>query len=144
MAGLPLLALVLGIVTAVGGAYMMGILLRTGRAEVEASSSHLSSAVVFTHMSVAGLGLVVLAVYMANSDEVIAWAALAVLVLAALIGGAMFLTWTRDRHGDPQVVVENKRRLAEQQIPSAVVHSHGALALATLVCVLLVALGAAV
>jgi hypothetical protein len=142
--GLALLALALGIVTAVGGAYMMGILLRTGRPEAPALTTHLHSTTVFAHMTVAGLGLVTLIVYIAYGDEGMAWGTLVVLAVAALIGGAMFLVWTRDRHGDPDVVAHNKRRLVEQQLPSAAVHTHGALAFATLICVLLLALGVGV
>ena len=54
----------------------------------------------------------------------------------------MGLRWLLDHHGRKAKVEANKLHLVEQQIPSAAVHTHGALAFLTIVMVLITALRA--
>jgi hypothetical protein len=135
---MPLAVLGFWIATGLGGLYMLGFTLSHGRDRTGASRTHLSSTVVFSHMSFAVAGLAVWIGYMATRDQPWAWASLIVLVVVALLGGAMFVRWTLDRHGPG--AEKRKAELAEQQIPSAAVHMHGFLAFVTIVLTLLAAL----
>ena len=138
---MELAALGFWIATAVGGLYMAGIILRTGRTESPARSSNLPSAAVFGHglLALAGLGL--WAVHMRADEAATAWATVAILVLVVGGGGFMFLRWHKDRKEAPDVPLD-QQPLAEQQIPSFVVHLHGALAAVTILFVVLTAIQA--
>lgn len=134
------MALTFWLLTAVGGFYMMSVAARTGNTHSGATESRLPSTVIFSHMALAMTGLVIWALYMGYNDDALAWAALATLVVVAILGTFMFVRWQRDRMGTAEEVAERKERLAEQQIPSFVVHFHGAAAFVTIVLVLLAAL----
>jgi hypothetical protein len=137
---MDLMALTFWLLTAVGGFYMMGITTRSGNTRSGATESHLPSVVVFSHMALAMAGLGVWALYMGYNDDGLAWGALGTLLVVAALGTFMFLRWTKDRRGSEAEVAARRERLAEQQIPSAVVHIHGAAAFVTIVLVLLAAL----
>jgi hypothetical protein len=142
---MELAALGFWIATAVGGLYMLGVTLRTGRRKDAATGigetleSRLPSGVVFAHGSLALGGLALWAVHMIVDESATAWSAVVVLVLVAAGGTFMFVRWQADRIGDPEEVAAKRAQLAEQQIPSLVVHMHGALALLTFLAVLYVA-----
>jgi hypothetical protein len=139
---MELAALIFFIATAIGGLYMMGVTLRTGSQPEGADrplETHLPSLVVFGHGALAVGALALWAVHMAVNEAVTAWATVGVLVLVAGGGTFMFLRWHKDRRGTPEEVATREERLAEQQIPSPVVHLHGALALCTFLAVLYVA-----
>jgi hypothetical protein len=136
---MELAALGFWIATAMGGLYMMGITLRPGISESAATESHLPPLVVFGHASLAMMGLALWAVHMVVDEPWTAWLTVATLVLVLGGGTLMFLIWMKDRHGGNLETVEGQPRLAEQQIPSPVVHLHGALAAVTVVLVVLVA-----
>jgi hypothetical protein len=133
--------LVVWVVTMLGGLFMAGVLTREGRGGPAASGSLIPSSLVFTHGLVAVGGAVVWIFFMSAGDQVLAWAAVVVLVVAALLGVMMFVRWLQGRAGSTAEVEQNKVRLAEQQIPSFVVHGHGLLAAVTVLLALLVALG---
>lgn len=139
---MELVALTLWIATAVGGLYMLGITLRSGSrpdGTAQVMESNLPPLVVFGHASLALGGLLLWAVHMAIDEAATAWTSLAILLLVAGGGSLMFLQWRKDRQGTPEEVQARVDRLAEQQIPSPVVHMHGALALLTILAVLYVA-----
>ncbi len=137
---MELAALGFWIATAIGGLYMMGITLRPGRDDSAAIESHLPSALVFGHGSLAVLGLALWSVHMVMDEAVTAWLTVATLVLVLGGGTLMFLKWMKDREGGGPEMIDGVPRLAEQQIPSAVVHLHGFLAFVTIVLTLLAAL----
>jgi hypothetical protein len=136
---MELAALGFWIATATGGLYMMGITLRPGRDDSAAIESHLSPALVFGHGSLATMGLALWAVHMMMDEAVTAWLTVATLVLVLGGGTLMFLRWMKDRMGGGPEEIDGVPRLAEQQIPSTVVHLHGALAAVTVVLVVVVA-----
>ena len=140
---MDIVALALWIMTAVGGLYMAGIALYGRRNEAGQTTSNLPSAAIFGHGFLALAGLAAFAVFMGMGGDIFGWSIVGLLVLVFLGGAAMFLVWTKDRHGAPAKVAANKERLSEQQIPSAVVHLHGALAALTMVAVVLTVLGVA-
>jgi uncharacterized membrane-anchored protein len=129
-----LAALVLWIMTAVGGAYMAAVLLRTGNRASSAVASHLPSGLVFGHGFLALAGLAAWAVYMDTNTDAFGWGLVILLVLVAGGGSVMFLRWHRDRKQHAG------ERLAEQQIPSGIVHLHGGLAALTIVAVVVAVL----
>jgi manganese efflux pump family protein len=142
---MELAALTFWIATVAGGLYMMGVTLRSGSKQDPATGvgdtleSRLPAGVVFGHGSLALAGLALWAVHMSVDERATAWSAVVLLVLVAAGGGFMFMRWQADRRGDPEEVAAKKARLAEQQIPSLVVHLHGAFALLTFLAVLYVA-----
>ena len=138
---MDLFVLIFWLLTAVGGFYMFGVTVRSDNTSSGATESHLPSVVVFSHMALALAGLAVWAWYMSADDEAIAWGALATLLVVASLGTFMFVRWQKDRRGDEAAVARRREELAEQQIPSAVVHMHGAFAAMTILLVLLSALG---
>jgi hypothetical protein len=86
---------------------------------------------VFGHFLLAAAGLVLWIVYLVLGTEILPWVAFALLVVVAVGGDVLFLRWWRSRGEDT----------AESRFPRPVVYSHGLFAVATLVLVLLVALG---
>jgi hypothetical protein len=136
---MELAALGFWIATAIGGVYMLGVTMRPGRNESGATESHLPPLLVFGHGSLALLGLALWMVHMVMDEAVTAWLTVATLVLVLGGGTLMFVQWMKDRLGGGPETVDGEPRLAEQQIPSPVVHLHGALAAVTVVLVVLVA-----
>lgn len=134
-------ALVFGLITILGGVYMAGVLMRVGRPFSGATTTRLSPAVVFSHGTVAVIGVGVWMVYMSYQDKGLAWASIGLLVVAVLIGTVMFLQWLKGKHGPVKETGGDRHRLAEQQISSVVVHGHGLLAAVTILFAVLVALG---
>jgi hypothetical protein len=135
---MQLAALGFWIATAMGGLYMFGLLFRSGNTNNEAQDSHLPTFAVFTHGFLALLGLAGWATYMISRQTPLGWTVFGIILLVAAGGGLLFLRWTIDRH---RMSDRNRDLLAEQQIPSPVVHLHGALATVTIAAVLLTMLG---
>ena len=138
---MDLFVLIFWLLTAVGGFYMFGVTTRSGNTRSGATESNLPSVVVFSHMALALAGLAVWGWYMNAEDAAIAWGALATLLVVAALGTFMFVRWQKDRRGTEAEVARRREVLAEQQIPSPVVHMHGAFAAVTILLVLLSALG---
>src|SRR4051812_17905320 len=147
-------ALVTWVITAGFGFYMLTTWVRAGGVRQTAgATSNFQPPVVFGHFLLAAAGLVVWIIYLVVDKDVLAWVAFADLVVVAGIGDLLVLRWLRDRRGgnapsgDPASVPGAPTRthvgtaLAEQEIPFAVVATHGVFAVATVVLVLLVALG---
>jgi len=130
------------IATGMLGFYMFGITLRMNSSAETANDSHLPSTVVFTHASLAIVGLAVLLAYISVGGPELAWTTFGVVLVVAALGSYMGFRWLLDRHGRKAKVAANKLHLVEQQIPSAAVHTHGALAILTVIMVLITALKA--
>jgi hypothetical protein len=134
-------ALVTWLVTAVLGFTMLGMWvsrggLRTANAGTGASSSptvpsRFAAPMVFGHFLLAAAGLVVWIVYLVVENESLPWVAFGLLVVVAVLGDVLFLRWWRSKGEDT----------AESRFPRPVVYTHGLFAVATVVLVLLVALG---
>lgn len=137
---MDLAALIFWLLTAAGGAYMMGISMRSGARTSTADESHLPAPVVFSHAGLALLGLAVWGVYMASEEDALTWVALVTLLVVAALGGALVHRWLKTRRGN-RATAELEEHVAEQQIPTAVVVMHGVGALVTILLVLLTALG---
>src|SRR6478735_9034754 len=138
-------ALVTWLVTAGVGAFMVGRWLsRGGLRPSGTTGTHFPPARVFTHLGLAVAGLVVWVAYLLTDNPILAWVAVADLVLVAVLGGLLVRRWAAD--GRAAMAGERPSGkaptdLAEQHIPRLPVVLHGVFAVSTLVLVLLTALG---
>ncbi|MEU1550315.1 hypothetical protein [Nocardia sp. NPDC005745] len=130
-------SLILWLLTAVGGFVLLGTWIARGGAR-QPNSSHLPAPVVFGHFLLAVAGLIVWIAYLALDDDALAWVAFVLLIPVALLGFAMLLRWLPVYRA--RTIAETPEP-AERHFPVAVVGGHGVFAVATVVLVLLTALG---
>lgn len=128
-------ALICWILAAAGGFVMLGKWIADGGAKPD-SATRLPSPVVFAHFLLAVVGLVLWIIYMAIDTTALAWVSFALLVVIALAGFAMIARWIPVYQGAAGTV-----DAPEKGFPIGVVGAHGVFAVATLVTVLLAAIG---
>lgn len=139
-------ALVLWVITALGGFGLLGIWLRSGgMAQSSQPGRRIRPPLIFGHMLLAAVGLILWIIYVAADSKGIAWAAFVLLLIVAALGFGMFALWLQRRSaggtsGGALAPAEGAEP-AEQHFPVVIVGAHGALAATTLVLVLLAALG---
>ncbi|GAA4487064.1 hypothetical protein GCM10023094_44820 [Rhodococcus olei] len=138
-------ALVLWILAAGGGSVLLATWIAKGGAR-QPTTSRLSPGLVFGHFALAGAGLIVWIIYLVTDTTALAWVAFAALVVVAVLGLTMFIRWIPSyRAGSatrPGSVKEpGTEAPPEKHFPVAVVAGHGVFAVATVVLVLLAALG---
>jgi len=140
-------ALVLWVLTAGGGFVMLGLWLKNGgMAQSDQPGDRIRSARILSHFALAAIGLVVWIVYVAADEDALAWIALALLVVVALLGFSMLFIWLRQRKTEPAAPAApagapGETVPAERSFPVPIVAGHGVLAATTLVLVLLTAAG---
>jgi hypothetical protein len=133
-------ALVAWIVTALGGFVLLGRWISGGGLRQQQSrTARFPAPLVFGHFLLAAAGLVVWIVYVAADKSGLAWTAFGLLVAVALLGFTMFARWIPVYRTTPTTVDETTP--AERHLPVPVVAAHGLVAAATLLLVLLAALG---
>ena len=125
-------ALVTWVLTAAGGFVMLGTWLARGGAR-RPRSSRFPPALVFGHFAFAAVGLIVWIAVLITGSQGLAWAALVLVVLAAVLGLGLFARWVPVRRGEGH-------ESPERHFPLPVVVGHGVFAVATVVLVLLTAL----
>ena len=138
-------ALIAWVLTAGGGFILLGIWLsRGGLRQARERGSRIRPPLIFGHFLLAATGLVLWLIYLWKDSDALAWIALVLLAIVAVLGWIMFGIWLRrrqlERHGvaqesDPEEGV----RPAEQHFPVAIVALHGVAAVTTVVLVLLAA-----
>ncbi|HJP75563.1 MAG TPA: hypothetical protein VJ914_14935 [Pseudonocardiaceae bacterium] len=142
-------ALIAWVVAAGGGFVLLGTWIAKGGLRAP-RTSHFPPAVIFGHFALAAAGLVVWIVYLVLDSALLAWIALGLLVLVAVLGFTMFLRWIPSYQarrtvaagaGGPGAATTAETAPAEQHFPVVVVGAHGLFAVATVVLVLLSALG---
>lgn len=143
-------ALVAWVVTALGGFVLLGTWIqRGGLRQQRSGTSRLPAPLVFSHFLLAATGLVVWIIYVISDTDALAWVAVALLVVIAVLGFTMFARWLPVKRGAaPTRRATNLEAIdadhdvpAENHLPVPVVAAHGILAVATVVLVLLAALG---
>ncbi|MYS88822.1 MULTISPECIES: hypothetical protein [Streptomyces] len=143
-------ALIAWVVTALGGFYLLGTWIqRGGIRQQQSGTSRLPAPVIFGHFALAAIGLVVWIIYVAADKDALAWTAFGLLLPVALLGFTMLARWipvyqSRSRaQATPAATAPGTDGTvpAERHFPLPVVVAHGLLAVATLVLVLLTALG---
>jgi hypothetical protein len=132
-------ALITWVLAAGGGFVLLSIwLARGGVREQRDAGNRIRTPQIMSHFLLAAAGLVLWIVYLVDGATALAWIAFAALLVVALLGFAMVAVWLRRRSGGGATAPGAP---AEQHFPLPVVGLHGALAAATLVLVLLTALG---
>ena len=155
-------ALILWILTAGGGFFLLGTWLAKGGARPGGPGSHFPQPLIFGHFLLAAVGLVLWIAYVATDSEGTGWVAFALLALVALLGFTMFARWiptyrgmrspaapgpaTATAGGGTSSVATAQATTtfagpAERHFPLPVVVGHGLLAATTLVLVLLTLAG---
>jgi Tfp pilus assembly protein PilN len=131
-------ALVVWIVTALGGFYLLGTWISKG-GHRRPSSSRFPPALIFGHFALAAIGLVLWIVYVATDSDALAWIAFIVILVVAVLGFTMLARWIPTYQSRTTAAVEGAP--AERHFPVAVVGAHGVLAATTVVLVLLTVIG---
>lgn len=131
-------ALIVWVITALGGFVLLGRWVqRGGLRQQQAGGPGLPTPVVFSHFLLAAAGLVVWIIYVVVDKAALAWIAFALLILIALLGFTLLARWVQAVRGPATAGLES----AERSMPVPVIAAHGLVAVATLVLVLLSALG---
>lgn len=141
------IALITWILTAGGGFVMLAIWIRRGgMRQGREGGRRIRPPLILSHFALAAAGLVVWIIYLVTDSDALTWVALVMLAVVAVLGFSMFGIWSAQRHpatatAGPGAAPAGPREPAEQHFPIAVVTLHGLLAVATVVLVLLTALG---
>ncbi|RJL34195.1 hypothetical protein [Bailinhaonella thermotolerans] len=122
--------LVLWILTACAGLYLLSVWLRNGGLR-QTKVTRFPKVLIFTHPALAVAGLALWVAFLAGGGRAYAWAAFAALVVTAMLGFTMLTRWLMGggRHA----------RGAEQHFPVVAVVLHGLTGVSTFVLTLLTA-----
>jgi hypothetical protein len=134
-------ALVTWIITAGGGFVLLSIWFARGGMRQEGDGGNrIRPPLILSHFLLAAAGLVIWIIYLAADKDWLAWVAFGVLVVVALLGWTMFFIWLQRRQARATAVEGSVVGApAEQHFPVPIVALHGALAVTTVVLVLLAA-----
>jgi flagellar basal body-associated protein FliL len=132
-------ALILWIVTALGGFYLLVTWLRRGgMQQADSPGRRIRPPLILGHFGLAATGLVLWIIYVASDSDALAWIAFVLLLVVALLGFTMLAAWLAQRGG---AAAAETADAAERNFPQAVVGLHGVLAATTLVLVFLATIG---
>jgi hypothetical protein len=95
---------------------------------------------IISHFLLAAIGLAIWIAYVATDNDTLAWVAFVILAVVALLGWTMFAIWYQRRSRGAVTEAVDPSTPAEQHFPVPVIAVHGALAVTTVVLVLLTAL----
>jgi hypothetical protein len=140
-------ALILWVITALGGFGLLAIWLqRGGVQQADQPGRRIRPQLIFTHLALAATGLVLWIVYLAIDKRGLAWVAFGILLVVASLGFGMLALWLQRRQASPALAgggassTAEDTTPAEQHFPVPLVAVHGLVAATTLVLVLLAAL----
>jgi hypothetical protein len=131
-------ALITWILAALMGGYLLATWIANGGLRPRAGErpSRFAPQLILGHGGLAAIGLAIWIVYLVRSTSVLAWAALADLVLVAALGATMFGLWLRTARGRTRGRhAAVPRHAAEDHFPPPAVLAHGLFAVATVVLV---------
>ena len=132
-------ALILWVVTALGGFYLLVTWLRHGgMQQADRPGRRIRPPLILGHFALAATGLVLWIIYVASDSDALAWIAFVLLLVVALLGFTMLTAWLAQRGG---AAAAETADAAERNFPQAVVGLHGVLAATTLVLVFLATIG---
>lgn len=141
---MAIVALITWVITAAFGFVLLGTWIAKGGLRRTAGvTSTFTAPLVFGHFLLAAAGLVLWIVYLLLDKDILAWVAFAALVVVAGLGDVMLLRWVKVRRPATSSVgaASAAGAVAERHFPTWVVVAHGVFAVATVVLVLLTALG---
>jgi hypothetical protein len=135
-------ALIAWVATAGAGFVMLAIwLARGGMQQGREPGTRIRPALILGHFLLAATGLVLWIVYIVSDSDALAWVALALLAIVAVLGFAMFAIWLQRRQRGAVREAVDPGAPAEQHFPVPIVALHGLLAVATVALVFLTAIG---
>jgi hypothetical protein len=143
MASMTIAALITWLLAALMGGYLLATWIANGglRRRGGAQPSRFAPQLILGHGGLAAVGLVIWVVYLVAATSVLAWAALADLVLVAVLGATMFGLWLKTGHGRSRGRHASvPRHAAEDHFPPPAVLTHGLFAVTTVGLVLVTAL----
>src|SRR5947208_12459327 len=95
-------ALIVWVITALGGFGLLGIWLqRGGIKQGDQPGRRIRPPLIFTHMLLAATGLVLWIIYLASDSKGFAWVAFALLLVVASLGFGMLALWLQRRQATP-------------------------------------------
>ena len=85
-----------------GGFVLLAIWLsRGGMQQGREPGSRIRPPLILSHFLLAAIGLVIWIIYIATGSDALAWVALAILAVVALLGSTMFAIWFQRRSAAP-------------------------------------------
>ena len=135
-------ALILWVLTALGGFYLLATWLRHGgMQQADRPGRRIKPPLILGHFALASTGLVLWIVYVAADSDALAWIAFVILAVVAILGFTMFAIWYQRRQGITAAgEAQPMGAPAEQRFPVAIVGLHGLLAVITVVLVFIAAI----
>jgi manganese efflux pump family protein len=135
-------ALIAWVATAGGGFVLLAIwLARGGMRQGREPGTRIRPALILSHFLLAATGLLLWIIYLVTDSDALAWIALVLLAIVAILGWTMFAIWYQRRQRGRVAETVDPGTPAEQHFPVLVVALHGVLAVTTVVLVFLTAIG---
>jgi len=135
-------ALITWVLTAGGGFVLLAIwFARGGMRQGREPGARIRPALILSHFLLAATGLLIWIIFLASDSDALAWIALVLLAIVAILGWTMFAIWYQRRQRGRVAEAVDPGTPAEQHFPVPIVALHGALAVTTVVLVFLTAVG---
>jgi hypothetical protein len=135
-------ALITWVLTAGAGFVLLAIwVARGGMRQGREPGARIRPALILSHFLLAATGLLIWIIYVVTDSDALAWIALVLLAIVAILGWTMFAIWYQRRQRGRVAEAVDPGTPAEQHFPVPVVALHGVLAVTTVVLVFLTAIG---
>ena len=135
-------ALITWVLTAGGGFVLLAIwFARGGMRQGREPGARIRPALILSHFFLAATGLLIWIIFLASDSDALAWIALVLLAIVAILGWTMFAIWYQRRQRGRVAEAVDPGTPGEQHFPVPIVALHGALAVTTVVLVFLTAVG---
>ena len=135
-------ALITWVLTAGGGFVLLATwLARGGVRQGREPGTRIRPALILSHFLLAATGLLSWIIYLVTDSDALAWIALVLLAIVAILGWTMFAIWYQRRQRGRVAEAVDPGTPAEQHFPVPIVALHGVLAVTTVVLVFLTAIG---
>ena len=135
-------ALITWVLTAGGGFFLLATwLARGGMRQGREPGTRIRPALILSHFLLAATGLLLWIIYLVTDSDALAWIALVLLAIVAILGWTMFAIWYQRRQRGRVAEAVDPGTPAEQHFPVPIVALHGVLAVTTVVLVFRTAIG---
>jgi hypothetical protein len=135
-------ALIAWVLTAGGGFVLLAIwVARGGMRQGREPGTRIRPVLILSHFLLAATGLLIWIIYIATDNDALAWIALVLVGIVAILGWTMFAIWYQRRQRGRMAEAVDPGTPAEQHFPVPIVAVHGLGAVTTVVLVFLTAIG---
>jgi hypothetical protein len=135
-------ALITWVLTAGAGFVLLATwVARGGMQQGREPGTRIRPVLILSHFLLAATGLLIWIIYVVTDSDALAWIALVLLAIVAILGWTMFAIWYQRRQRGRVAEAVDPGTPAEQHFPVPVVALHGVLAITTVVLVFLTAIG---